>query len=167
MLTPAELAEMLSLDPATGRIYWRGNSRAGKEAGTTGSEGYRLVVIRWKQYPIHRVVFALTHGRWPVLALDHINGIRDDNRPENLREATPIENGANRGIARNNTSGFHGVYKQPGKDTWWMRIKVAGQTYELHGFVSALDAAKAQRLVSKLARREFAPALSRTTRQQA
>jgi hypothetical protein len=42
----------------------------------------------------HRLVFFLHHGRWPEVT-DHINGIRDDNRIENLRECDATQNAYN------------------------------------------------------------------------
>jgi len=45
-------------------------------------------------------------GAWPLDQIDHENGVHDDNRWSNLREATNTENQHNRGISRRNTSGL-------------------------------------------------------------
>ena len=72
---------------------------AGKPAGRKEASGYITINMRHKgervQFQAHRVVWALHHGRWPAMGLDHISRVRDDNRIENLREATPAENAKN------------------------------------------------------------------------
>lgn len=57
--------------------------------------------------PAHQIAFALHHGRWAALEIDHkdMNGLNND--PFNLREATPSQNGSNT-LARSNT-GVKGV----------------------------------------------------------
>ena len=45
-----------------------------------------------KPYRAHRVIWALVHGEWPEGQIDHINGVRDDNRLENLRVVTNQDN---------------------------------------------------------------------------
>lgn len=48
-------------------------------------------------------------GDWPKDQLDHINGVRDDNRIENLREVTSQQNNFNRKPNSNSTSNYKGV----------------------------------------------------------
>lgn len=45
----------------------------------------------------------------PREIIDHINGDGLDNRKQNLRICTKSENACNRGIDRDNTSGYKGV----------------------------------------------------------
>ena len=50
-----------------------------------------------KKFFIHRLVYETFKGQIPVkLQVDHVNGIRDDNRLINLRLLTPKENSQNR-----------------------------------------------------------------------
>ena len=62
----------------------------------------------WK----HRLVFFLVYGRFPK-EIDHINGIKTDNRIENLREVNRSENEVNklRRWKKNPDSGLPGIYK--------------------------------------------------------
>lgn len=57
------------------------------------STGYRQVKVRGKKYSAHRLI-AMTwcDGFFEGACVDHINGVRDDNRPENLQWVTSSEN---------------------------------------------------------------------------
>ena len=71
---------------------------------------------------LHRLVWEHFNGPIPTdKQIDHINGVRTDNRIENLRIVSPVEN--NRNLARycNNTSGAVGVVlsaTRPGRSYW-------------------------------------------------
>ena len=69
-------------------------------------QGYREVTVDGKRYQSNRLAFALTHGVWPAGQIDHVDGIRDNNRFANLRDASQSANGQNRKQANpNNRSG--------------------------------------------------------------
>ena len=89
--------------------YWkRWNSRlAGKPAGSM-THGYIMVRLGDMQLMAHRIVFCMFYGYMPE-TVDHKNMNRSDNRPNNLRPATVSENNRNRGVQKNNTTGFKGV----------------------------------------------------------
>lgn len=91
---------VLSYDPDTGLLIWRCriNSRAvaGSVAGHfTKADGYIRVRVDGFLYLGHRVAWLLHYGAWPTLMLDHVNGVRNDNRIANLREATHSQQIAN------------------------------------------------------------------------
>lgn len=107
--------ELLRYDSETGLIYWRVARRhavkAGDLAGSPSSHGYCQIIVDGRSYKAHRLGWLLHFGEWPKLHLDHINGIRDDNRICNLREATQSQNCRNHRMNKNNTSGYPGVFK--------------------------------------------------------
>jgi len=84
--------------------------RAGEAVGTPTNEGYLTFIHKGVNYRVHRIIYLLTYGTCPDV-IDHINGIKDDNRPENMRQATVGENHCNSVIPSNNTSGAKGVHK--------------------------------------------------------
>lgn len=89
---------------------------------------------------MHRVILERIIGR-PLENgeyVDHINGNGLDNRRENLRIATNSQNQANRGLNRNNTTGYKGVVKK--KNRYAAQINVHGVTRHIGYFKTAEDA---------------------------
>ena len=103
--------ELFDYDPDTGRLTWMvrasRRSKIGDVAGSLETQGYRQVKFKGKEYKVHRVIWLITYGAWPEKGIDHINGIRDDNRLINLREANQSENSQNRKAYSN--TGVSGV----------------------------------------------------------
>lgn len=151
------LRQLIRLDPATGLLYWLPrddaafNGRlAGKEAlSALNRDGYKIGLIFRRNYQAHRVAFALHYGRWPGGQIDHVNGDKDDNRPENLREATRSQNMRNR--PGYGTSTFRGV-TPTGYGTWRAAAKVCGQRHDLGSHPTEVDAALAY---DEFARRHY------------
>ena len=85
---------LLLLKPMVGMPAWN-RCFAGKDASQCDSGGYRKVPVNGVSYKTHRIIWKLVHGFDPVGVVDHINGIRDDNRPENLRDVPVLENSRN------------------------------------------------------------------------
>ena len=81
-----------------GKLIWNSKERVllyGRQAGCVKKYGYRRVLINNKSFMAHRLCWLICNGKWPEKYLDHINGNRDDNRIENLREVTHLENNRN------------------------------------------------------------------------
>lgn len=111
-ITQEQLKEFLSYDPDTGLFVWvvtKGNKSISSVAGTTVRGGYIRIGISGKHYLAHRLAWLYVYGEFPTKYLDHINGVTNDNRVENLREATNQENQYNQGVCRVNKSGYKGV----------------------------------------------------------
>lgn len=162
-LTPALLRQLLDYDPATGVLTWRprtadmfvpgrrssaaglaglwNGKHAGKEAlSCRGSHGYPQGKIWGKTYRSHRVVWAIVTGSWPTEEIDHINGVKHDNRWGNLRAVSRVENGRNLGLHANNTSGHIGVHWDGKARKWRASIKVSGRCLNLGTFPNIEDA---------------------------
>lgn len=95
--------------------WW--NSRfAGKEIKTISAGGYISCKILGVTMPLHRFVWFRETGEWPD-CIDHINGIRTDNRWCNLRNVTKQENNRNAKLRKDNSTGYQGIdfMKKEGK----------------------------------------------------
>lgn len=165
--TPEELRKLLRYEPDTGKLYWlertldlfrdgkqsaehncaAWNGRfANKEAFTAvHGEGYRQGTIFSRVYFAHRVIWAMVHGAWPADQLDHINGVRDDNRIKNLRAVTNQENGRNKKLPSDNTSGVMGVGWHKPACKWAAQINVSGRCVYLGVFTKKDDAIAARK----------------------
>ena len=118
------------------------NSRsAGKPAfSTKASSGYLRGRFEWVEILAHRVVWLIHYGRWPADQVDDINGIKTDNRIENLREATRSENLRNTSAYSNNTSGYKGVSFHKSNGKWRAIITLNGKRHQSKGFDKPEDA---------------------------
>ena len=76
------------------------------------------------------------------LVPDHKDRDRHNMQRENIRPATYSQNGANRRIASNNTSGYKGVHRT--RKTWSFEVKKDDIRYQKHGYRSAESAARAR-----------------------
>jgi hypothetical protein len=134
------LKECFIYEHETGFLYWKNRPEShfrntksakmwntmwsGKKAGYLIS-GYYSVKLAYKPYRMNRLVWWLHSGEKPTEAeiIDHINGDALDNRIENLRISSHLENSRNRGKSANNTSGFKGVTWSKKVDKWQATIR--------------------------------------------
>lgn len=131
---------------------WNGR-HAGKVAGSKTTIGYRTVrvpLIGGGSVAVmcHQIAWAMFYGKWPEQIIDHINGVRDDNRPGNLRLTTLKDNARNMCLPRNNTSGFCGVTWDSGIGKWVAQIIVDGRRIYLGSFEDKIDAVAARKLAN-------------------
>ena len=84
------------------------------------------------------------NGYFPEYEIDHINGVRDDNRIVNLRHVSKVCNLQNCTKSKNNTSSFPGVCWHKAAKKWWAQAKVNNIGISLGYFNDPLDAALAR-----------------------
>ncbi len=161
-----ELAQLLAYDPVTGIFTWKvqrrgrpyGHMPVGTVAGSIYSSGYRMITIYGERYVASRLAFALMTGRWPDCEIDHENLIRDDDRWDNLREATLSQNRANRGVNSNNKLGIKGVCFEADRNKYKATIEVNGRSINLGRFKTAAEARAAYFVAAEKYFGEFARA---------
>lgn len=99
MITQREAHHRFTYDPVSGNLYWknpRGRKiKPGSLVGCRDTRGYKVCQLNRKMYKQHRLIWLMIYGYWPQ-TIDHINGVKDDNRLENLRAATSQQNSINR-----------------------------------------------------------------------
>lgn len=132
ILTADRLHEVLDYDQNTGVFVWKRKtgSRAvpGQVAGCDHSLGYRFVCVDGKRYKEHRLAWFYVHGQWPVGEVDHIDGSRNNNAIENLRDVSKSVNQQNLREAKSHSkSGLLGVTKRR-SGGWCARITIG--TYD-------------------------------------
>lgn len=147
------LRSLFIYDSETGvvsnRVQRATRARAGDEAGNKTPKGYRAVKVGGVSVLSHLVAWALYYGKFPDRSIDHINGVRDDNRITNLRLATHSENMQNCKTKKDNTSGFKGVHWGSANRKWIVRIQANGKRRHIGNFVDLNEAAQAYREAAK------------------
>lgn len=104
------LKEHIVYDPTTGVIKYIKKKTYKNRQLRYDSKGYLMVSIDGKSYRAHRVIWFYMKNSWPENEIDHINGVKDDNRWCNLRDVTLQINQQNRYHAnKNNKTKLLGV----------------------------------------------------------
>jgi len=160
-LTTEVIQELLDYDPETGAFTWRPRSGegwfktersyklwntkfAGKPAGgvNTTAAGYpsRKIKLLGKLRSASRLAFLAMGESLPERVV-HANRDSLDDRWSNLVASNNAENGKNRSMHRNNSSGVCGVYWNKPAGKWRARVQVGGKSHHLGMFDDINDAA--------------------------
>lgn len=149
VITWNRLQELLSYNPESGGFTWKSPTsfrvKPGDKAGNKNVAGYVTIRIDGKAYYAHRLAMLYVEGVLPEKHVDHINGLRDDNRYVNLRHADSGINNKNRAEDSRNTSGTTGVYWSKSNDKWKAQITSDGKESWLGYFEDKEMAIKARK----------------------
>ena len=98
---------------------------SGRKIGYIDSCGYEVINIYNQEYRSHRLAMVISGLDVTGLEVDHIDGVRNNNKLNNLRLVTKKENAKNKRLRCNNKTGVHGVSwaKELGK--WRSRISTS------------------------------------------
>lgn len=164
---PILLADLFDADTERGILIWKRRSVelfANKQAFATWNarwagtaalssdhiSGYKHGSMFGRATLAHRVLFAIHNGKWPTNQIDHVNGVRSDNKAGNLRDVTKSQNGRNMAMRKTNTSGVIGVFWRKREQKWSAEIKSAGKQISL-GYFADIESATAARKAAELA----------------
>ena len=157
-LTQDYLKSILRYDSETGEFAWVRkipHSKPGLKPGGVCAQGYWRIKINKKTYKAHRLAWLYVHGEFPKEFIDHINGIKVDNRICNLRMASNAENQMNRAKpAYTNNSGFLGVNLNKDVNKFAARIQVEGKRLHL-GYFDTPEEASCAYMAKKLELTKF------------
>jgi hypothetical protein len=136
------LTTLLNYNPETGKFTWNINTAHTKKFKLAGhiNHGYVRISIKRKLYFAHQLAWLYVYGEWPDNQLDHINGIRDDNRIENLRKVNNRINSQNKSIHRNGKLVGATKLKTKTKYPWQARININGKSHFLGNFKTDIEA---------------------------
>ena len=161
-----QLRQLLHCEPETGKLYWKtrtpdmfsdgkrsaehncnlwNSNFAGKEALTADNgRGYKRGIIWGNWYLAHRVIWAMVYGEM-VNEIDHINGVRSDNRIINLRDGSNGENSKNQKRPSDNTSGVSGVSWNKRSNKWVAYASSSNTRIHLGSFFDFNEAVAARK----------------------
>lgn len=124
-------------------LVWTSSTRGhrmGAKVGCLRKDGYWRGGVAGKLVFIHRLVYEMHHGVTlnPTDVIDHINGVRSDNTPSNLRLSTHRGNQQNR--IEHRAGALVGAQLDRRSGRWRARINQGGVVRDLGQFSSELMA---------------------------
>lgn len=152
MLTQARLKEFFHYNLDNGlftRIKTAGCSAKGWVVGTHHADGYLSIEIDKKGYLLHRLAWMYVYGEFPKNEIEHIDGNRNNNKWNNLRHASNLENTQNMKVYSTNKSGYTGVIFRKTESKWLAKIDFNKKRYYLGRFETAELASEAYKEAKK------------------
>jgi HNH endonuclease len=162
LLSKKYLDECLNYSPETGIFTWEvrpvehfknlhgqkifNTQFSNTEAGSVGGNGYISFKLGGYSYYAHRIAWFYIHGLWPD-QIDHKNGIRSDNRINNLRNVTNNRHNQRKPNA-NNIFGYLGVSFHKATNKYQAQICIYGKRKSL-GYFTNPEAAHTAYLKAK------------------
>ncbi|WAP91196.1 homing endonuclease [Vibrio phage vB_VviC_ZQ26] len=115
----------------------------GRVAGNVMPSGYIRINCKGKLYLAHRIIFKMHNKVDPLdMEVDHINGDKTDNNPENLRLATRSQNRKNTSRYSSNKCGFKGVWFDKRYNSYFCAIQSEGNRVHFGPFRTAEEASE-------------------------
>jgi hypothetical protein len=139
------LRQIFTYNPETGAITRRSTGRPAFV--TRHCKGYLVGYALGRNFLAHRVAYALFHGEWPNL-IDHANGVKTDNRIENLRSVDTRANAMNQKLRKDSSTGFVGVSLHKASGLYQAYVFSYGRKTSLGYHKTAEDAAARRRIAS-------------------
>ena len=148
-LTKELVEELFNYDPETG-WFTRKTSKGGRFAGTRAgytnkADGYEYIKIKSKPIQAHWLAWIVKNGSLPIMDIDHVNGIRNDNRIDNLRETTRSLNLHNSSARARSKTGHKGIYfSEKSRNKWIAKVMFNYKNYHIGSFFTLQEAIDAR-----------------------
>lgn len=150
---------VISYEKDTGIFRWIDSRNNRVQIGSIAGyihNGYTTIEINGFPIKAHRLAYAMVNGSLDVgVEIDHINGVKSDNRISNLRIASISQNECNKAIQKNNTTGFKGVYFRSESPNWRAIITINKHRHHIGYFETKELAAEAIEIKRKELHGEF------------
>lgn len=144
-LSIKDILELVNYDSSTGSFHSAKNTHIRKKGEVIGSNnnGYIRIFLSGRYFPAHRLAWIIHYGAEPNGLIDHINGVKNDNRISNLREVDVSQNAINSKIKSDNKSGCKAVFWNKRKSRWYVTPRLDGKKIYLGSFINKQDAINA------------------------
>lgn len=143
----SRLKELFIYDPDSGeftRKHAHNRWKSGGKVGFLNTSGYIEAGVDNAYYQISHLAWIYVHGDADFLEIDHINGIKTDNRISNLRPSNRAMNCQNiRKPQSNSKSGYLGVSFHKSSNKWVAQISFSGKKIHIGCFDSPEKASEA------------------------
>jgi hypothetical protein len=144
-----------------GKLFWKKKTapciRIGDRVGTLRESGYRVLTLYKKYHMEHRVIWMFHYGDIPKgYEIDHIDEVKDNNKIENLRLATPSENQYNVSATKHSKTGLKGAAFHKRDKKWFASIRHNGKRIYLGYYNSPEQAHQAYKKAAIELHGEFA-----------
>ena len=149
--------ELFDYDLLTGIFtnrYSRGRAKAGERAGSPTGHGYRRIIVGYAKHYEHHLAWLYVYDEYPA-EIDHINGVRDDNRIANLRCCDHTQNCHNT-QRQCGESGLNGAYLDKRISKWYSKIQLGDRQIYLGQYNTAEEAHEAYKAAAQLYHGDFA-----------
>ena len=141
-----------------GHLFWAKPTarcvKINQQFGCYDKDGYRVGRLKGKLYKEHRLIWLYYNSKWPKDQIDHINGVKDDNRIENLRECTHQQNMFNK-KSYGKASQYKGVCWSKQNKKWVAGYRYKRKRYYVGYYDTELEAAKAYDLATESIHKNF------------
>ncbi|HDM8285448.1 TPA: HNH endonuclease [Yersinia enterocolitica] len=151
---PINWNDYFTYDPDEGLLRWKvklsNRTKIGANAGSIGSHGYQQLMIFGKRRLAHRVIWEMLNGEISYgMQIDHIDHNRLNNKIENLRLVTDLQNHRNLSMPPKNSSGAMGVSWRKSRNKWVASIRVNNKLKHLGSFENIHEAIEARKHAEK------------------